>query len=215
MNIYAKIQNVIVQLQKKEIKKSGKNHFAKFEYFELSDFLPTLNELLQQNNLYCQFNFYAERACLTIHDTEAKDSASFECPVADLELKGCHPVQNLGGVQTYLRRYLLINAFAISESDMADASDLTYTATADNKKIDKKQLDTIMQLAQNKNKNDVVSVLRDFGYKKSTDIKKQDFNAVCASIKKIDVQKSNFNAVLEEFVKNDYTNNSNNNIIND
>jgi hypothetical protein len=32
-------------------------------------------------------------------------------------LKGCHDVQNLGAVQTYLRRYLWVNAFEIVEHD--------------------------------------------------------------------------------------------------
>jgi hypothetical protein len=36
-------------------------------------------------------------------------------------LKGCHDVQNLGAVQTYLRRYLWTNAFEIVEHDAIDA----------------------------------------------------------------------------------------------
>jgi hypothetical protein len=37
-------------------------------------------------------------------------------------LKGCHDVQNLGAVQTYLRRYLWTNAFEIVEHDALDAT---------------------------------------------------------------------------------------------
>jgi hypothetical protein len=36
-------------------------------------------------------------------------------------LKGCHDVQNLGAVQTYLRRYLWVNAFEIVENDQLEA----------------------------------------------------------------------------------------------
>ena len=39
----------------------------------------------------------------------------------DLELKGCNKVQALGGVETYLRRYLYMSAFDIIENDMFDA----------------------------------------------------------------------------------------------
>jgi hypothetical protein len=37
-------------------------------------------------------------------------------------LKGCHEVQNLGAVQTYLRRYLWTNAFEIVEHDSIDSA---------------------------------------------------------------------------------------------
>jgi len=37
-------------------------------------------------------------------------------------LKGCHEVQNLGAVQTYIRRYLWVAALEIVESDVVDAS---------------------------------------------------------------------------------------------
>jgi hypothetical protein len=38
------------------------------------------------------------------------------------ELKGCHEVQNLGAVQTYLRRYLWTTAMEIVEHDALDAT---------------------------------------------------------------------------------------------
>ena len=37
------------------------------------------------------------------------------------ELKGCHAIQNLGAVQTYLRRYLWVTAMEIVENDALDA----------------------------------------------------------------------------------------------
>jgi hypothetical protein len=37
-------------------------------------------------------------------------------------LKGCHEVQNLGAVQTYIRRYLWVAALEIVEHDVVDAS---------------------------------------------------------------------------------------------
>jgi hypothetical protein len=37
-------------------------------------------------------------------------------------LKGCHEVQNLGAVQTYLRRYLWVAALEIVEHDALDAT---------------------------------------------------------------------------------------------
>ena len=37
-------------------------------------------------------------------------------------LKGCHEVQNLGAVQTYIRRYLWVTALEIVEHDAIDSS---------------------------------------------------------------------------------------------
>ena len=41
--------------------------------------------------------------------------------MATLSLKGANEVQNLGGCQTYSRRYLYLNAFEIVEHDYFDA----------------------------------------------------------------------------------------------
>jgi hypothetical protein len=44
-------------------------------------------------------------------------------PMSSAALKGCHEVQNLGAVQTYLRRYLWVAALEIVEHDAIDSSD--------------------------------------------------------------------------------------------
>ena len=45
------IISIRVSLQNAKLKKSGKNKFAGFDYFELSDFLPKLNELMQAEDV--------------------------------------------------------------------------------------------------------------------------------------------------------------------
>jgi hypothetical protein len=61
-------------------------------------------------------------AYLTIHDTDGEGFVTFTSPMSSAALKGCHDVQNLGAVQTYLRRYLWTNAFEIVEHDALDAT---------------------------------------------------------------------------------------------
>jgi hypothetical protein len=53
---------------------------------------------------------------------DATQFIEFKCPMSSAALKGCHEVQNLGAVQTYLRRYLWTNAFEIVEHDAIDSS---------------------------------------------------------------------------------------------
>ena len=43
-------------------------------------------------------------------------------------LKGCHEVQNLGAVESYVRRYLYLTAFEIVESDCLDATSQSLQA---------------------------------------------------------------------------------------
>lgn len=121
-NIYEKLQSARVDLQNKKLKKSGKNKFAGFEYFELSDFLPTINELFKTYKLFSQFTISDNQAYLHIIDAEKiEDAIIFTMPIAELELKGCNKLQALGGVNTYLRRYLYLNALEIVEADLFDA----------------------------------------------------------------------------------------------
>jgi hypothetical protein len=42
--------------------------------------------------------------------------------MADANLKGCYPIQNLGAVETYTRRYLWVSAMEIVEHDALDSS---------------------------------------------------------------------------------------------
>ena len=121
-NIYSKMQKARCEFQEKPLKKSGHNKFAGYRYFELGDFLPTINALLEKHNLCSNISFDNEMATLTIVNAENTDEKLvFTSPMSEANLKSCHAVQNLGAVQTYLRRYLWVNAFEIVESDGLDA----------------------------------------------------------------------------------------------
>ncbi len=123
MNIYEKMQDMRCKLQAKALKKSGKNAFAKYEYFELQDIIPAINSLMQEAKVTSEISFNQELAMLRIINIEKPDEGMlFTCPMAKAELKGCHEVQNLGASITYIRRYLYINAFEIVEHDALDSS---------------------------------------------------------------------------------------------
>lgn len=117
--VYQLLQECRVELQNKNLKKSGKNKFAGFDYFELKDFLPTINEMFNQKGLFSNFSIDDTTARLTI--TNGKDFIDFTSPIADANVKGCTPIQSLGAVHTYMKRYLYLNALEIVEADMLDA----------------------------------------------------------------------------------------------
>lgn len=123
MNIYQKLQRARIALQSTKLKKSGMNKFAGFKYFELGDLLPHINNIFDDLGLFSAFNIRDDYATLTIVDADKPDTAVvFTSPVADAGVKGTTPVQSLGAVHTYLKRYLYLNALEIIENDMLDAS---------------------------------------------------------------------------------------------
>jgi hypothetical protein len=122
MSVYKKLQQARLALQNTKLSKSGKNKFAGYEYFELGDFLPQIQKICAEVGLCGVVSFNNEMAYLTIHDTDGEGFTTFTSPMSSAALKGCHDVQNLGAVQTYLRRYLWTNAFEIVEHDALDAT---------------------------------------------------------------------------------------------
>jgi len=117
MSVYKKLQDARIRLQNTPLKKSGHNKFAGYHYFELGDFLPAIQKICSEMSLCGVVSFDHNMAYLQINDTEDGTSVMFTSPMSSAALKGCHDVQNLGAVQTYLRRYLWVNAFEIVEND--------------------------------------------------------------------------------------------------
>jgi hypothetical protein len=121
MNIYQKLQKCRVELLKTDLKKSGVNIHSGYHYFELDDFLPTANEMFLSNGLCGIVNYKNDEAILTIVDTEKPESTIiFTSPMAEAKVAGCQPIQNLGAVETYQRRYLYMTALEITEGDILD-----------------------------------------------------------------------------------------------
>jgi len=122
MSVYKKLQKARMILQKTKLSKSGKNKFAGYEYFELGDFLPQIQAICEDIGLCGVVSFNHDMAYLQMTDVEDGTSIMFTSPMSSAALKGCHDVQNLGAVQSYLRRYLWQNCFEIVEHDALDAT---------------------------------------------------------------------------------------------
>lgn len=122
MSIFEKIQNARVLLQSRPLKKTGKNTFAKYEYFELEDFLPTVQVIFKEVGLCGIVTFTTDVATLTVYDMASDANVAFQAPMASADLKGCHNIQNTGAVISYMRRYLWMLALEIVEHDALDAA---------------------------------------------------------------------------------------------
>ena len=122
MGVHKKLMEARILLQQAPLKNSGHNNFAGYSYFELGDFLPTINSIFYKTGLCGVVSFGKELASLTITDTDDNTSIVITSPMAEANLKGCHPIQNLGAVETYTRRYLWVSAMEIVEHDALDSS---------------------------------------------------------------------------------------------
>jgi len=121
MKVYKKLIDARNMLAFEELTKSGHNKFAGYKYFELGDFLPSVQAIFKDVGLVDVISFTADTATMTIFDVEDGSSIVFTSPMGSASLKGCHEVQNIGACTTYQRRYLYTTALAISESDALDA----------------------------------------------------------------------------------------------
>jgi len=136
-SVYKKLQTARLMLQATPLTKSGRNKFAGYEYFELGDFIPAIQKICGEVGLCGMISYTADNAFLSLQDTDGEGCIVFSSPMSSAALKGCHEVQNLGAVQSYLRRYLWIAAFEIVEQDALDALTGKDTITLVKKELPK------------------------------------------------------------------------------
>lgn len=119
-NVYQKLNACRLAFKSAKVAKSGKNTYAGYDYFELDDILNAIIPICNEHNCVTIVNFSQETAILTFHDCESGQDIVFTSPMSTASLKGCHEVQNLGAVESYIKRYLYQNCFEIAEPDACD-----------------------------------------------------------------------------------------------
>jgi hypothetical protein len=124
MNIYQKLNAARDKFHSQEIRKSGLNKFAGYKYFELGDFIIPALKIFSEIGITSVIRFENEYGFMELINTsEPSERILFSSPMSEASLKGCHPVQNLGAVETYIRRYLWVCALEIVEHDALDSAD--------------------------------------------------------------------------------------------
>lgn len=143
-NLNESIIKIRVDLQNSKLKKSGKNKFAGFDYFELADFLPKLNELMLQERINDRFYIKDDYATLELQKGEEINTYTmpfvmFETPLTFkkdksgnfiknkdgeyMQVPSMQDIQYLGALNTYYKRYLYLNAFGITDGEIIDSMD--------------------------------------------------------------------------------------------
>jgi len=117
MNVYQKLNAARSAFHSKPLKKSGHNKFAGYDYFELGDFVIPALSVFAEHGLTSVISFGDVASMTIVNNDKPEETIVITSPMSEANLKGCHAVQNLGAVQTYLRRYLWVAALEIIEHD--------------------------------------------------------------------------------------------------
>lgn len=126
MNVFGKLAEARAKFKTAKVQKSGENKFQGYKYFELADILNAVTDINREVGLATVETVTADRATLEVVNVDdPADRAAFSVPMSTAQLKGCHPVQNLGAAITYVRRYLYQNAYSVAEPDQLDSGKQT------------------------------------------------------------------------------------------
>lgn len=174
MNIYEKLSDARIRLQELNLRKSGKNKFAGFSYYELGDFIPAVNKIFGDLKLYSMFSVEENKAILRVVNSESpEEHVIFASPTAAIDLRGYAAIQGVGAMHTYMKRYLYMNALEIVESDSLDAT------SGDNKIDYENIIGNIADVNQlNKAYQFLIENARDDSWKKRLMNKCESLNAV-------------------------------------
>lgn len=126
-DVLDKIQLGKYMLSQMKLEKTGRNNFQKYNYFELKDFLPAVQEICVKLGLRTHFNMkHKTKVILEVSDKQSGTKTDFWCHRPKNTEKNPQKFTQLeGSIQTYYMRYLYIQMFELTESDIIDSEDQT------------------------------------------------------------------------------------------
>lgn len=121
-NVYEKLLEARRRFLEANVKKSGINRYAEFKYFTLEDIIPVKTQIFNDLGLVETIEFFGEsnEAVLFLHNTHKDDILTFRSQLAADESLIKNPIQKVGAIQTYVRRYLYMLMLDIVETDIID-----------------------------------------------------------------------------------------------
>lgn len=121
-NVYSKLLEARAKFLEAGVKKKGVNTYAEFDYFRLDEIIPVKQSIFKEVGLADVISFGTECATLTIFNVDNPDETiEFMSQLAPDESMIKNPIQKVGAVQTYVRRYLYLLALDIVEADAIEA----------------------------------------------------------------------------------------------
>lgn len=118
LNAWGKLIEARKRFLEAGIKKTGVNRYAEYKYFTLDEIIPVKTEIFHALGLVDTISFGTDSATLTLVNVDKPDEQIvFTSQLAADESMIKNPIQKVGAIQTYVRRYLYMLALDIIESD--------------------------------------------------------------------------------------------------
>lgn len=133
MKTLVKIQKAIELIKGKNLKKLGKNKFSNYDYYTPEQVSELVIGATHEVGLLTKFDLIRNDLGITgrlsIFDIESDESpVVYEMASAIPDIKATNISQQLGGAMTYTKRYLLMNAFDITDNNLDfDTTENTQT----------------------------------------------------------------------------------------
>lgn len=117
--IFEKVMKARLNFQNAEIKKSGRNTFQNFTYFELDDIIPTATRICNDLKLFTMTTILETEAIMNIIDWETGENIEFRVALPHFpnETNANKSMQGAGARITYARRYLYLVFLDIVQED--------------------------------------------------------------------------------------------------
>lgn len=182
MNIYEKLLNIQNELK---APKGQYNSFGKYKYRSCEDILESVKPLCFKYQatllLYDEIQQIGDRYYITaiakLIDIENGESVEGKASARESQdKKGMDDSQITGTASSYARKYALNGLFNIDDTKDADTDEYKIQQNND-KKIDKKMVDSLNKAIENSNiKDEVVElILSQYGYTSTNEIKIKDY----------------------------------------
>jgi len=126
-NVLSKLALARLSIKSKSIKKDGKNSFSNYDYFTPELVAKLVNDACIEANIICVFNlksdslgYYGE---IITTDLDNGGTITTIMRTEKPSIKATNETQQMGGMNTYTKRYALMSLFDIEDNSIDFDSD--------------------------------------------------------------------------------------------
>lgn len=119
----SKISKAIELIKSKNLAKKGRNEFSNYDYYTPEQVAELVTGVTHEVKLITKFDLIRNELGITgrlsVYDLESDEQpVIYDMASAIPEIKATNISQQLGGAMTYTKRYLLMNAFDITDNNL-------------------------------------------------------------------------------------------------
>lgn len=119
-NILSKLATARTHIKSHPLKKDGRNAFSKYDYFTPELIGKMVSEACIEANIICIFSLKADEygffGEVILTDMESDESLKTIMRTAKPSITATNETQQMGGMQTYTKRYCLMSLFDIEDN---------------------------------------------------------------------------------------------------